>query len=167
MNKILMSACLLGEKVRYNGEALFFSDSIVSRWISEGRVVPVCPEVGAGMCIPRKPAEIFGGDGRAVLRGVAVVIERDGTDVTDFFVRGAHMALNLCQKLNIRFAVLTESSPSCGSTTIYDGSFSGKKIRGMGVVAALLTEHGIQVFSQHSIPDAERLIRRQISESTP
>lgn len=167
MNKILMSACLLGEKVRYNGEARVAEDPIVSRWISEGRVVPVCPEVEAGMGIPRNPAEIFGGDGKAVLRGKAAVIERNGTEVTDFFVWGAHMALDLCQKLNIRFAVLTESSPSCGSTTIYDGSFSGKKNKGMGVTAALLTEQGIQVFSQHSIPDVERLIRRQISESTP
>ncbi|WHI50941.1 DUF523 domain-containing protein [Microbulbifer sp. MLAF003] len=71
---------------------------------------------------------------------------------------GAKLALKLCRRHNIRYAVLTENSPSCGSGYIYDGSFSGKKIVGVGVVSALLEKSGIQVFSQHTVGILRELI---------
>ena len=77
-----MSACLLGKKVRYDGGSLSVHDQLVEKWVSEGRIVSVCPEVESGMSIPRKPAEIFGGSGTSVLDGEADVFEKGG-DVDD------------------------------------------------------------------------------------
>lgn len=158
MKKVLMSACLLGKRVRYDGGSLAVTDQIVEQWLSEGRVISVCPEVEAGMSIPRKPAEILGGSGAQVLKGEADVVEKNGDKVTREFLAGACIALDLCNKFNIEIAVLAEFSPSCGSSAIYDGSFSGKKTPGMGVTAALLRQHGVQVFNQHEIADANKAI---------
>ena len=75
MRKVLMSACLLGRRVRYDGGSLSLSDQIIEAWHEEGRIVPVCPEVDAGMSVPRQPAEILRGSGEAVLDGEADVVE--------------------------------------------------------------------------------------------
>ncbi len=158
MKKVLMSACLLGKSVRYDGGSLPVNDQIVARWISEGRVVSVCPEVEAGMSIPREPAEIFEGCGNSVLDGEADVMEKGGNIVTDSFIAGASVALELCKRFHIEIAVLAEASPSCGSSFIYDGHFSGNRNPGMGVTAALLRRHDIQVFSQHEIEDANKAL---------
>ena len=157
MNKILVSACLLGQRVRYDGEALTVSKEILQRWLEDGRVVSVCPEVEAGMPIPRPPAEIASGDGYDVLTGAAIVKDKTGIDVSSYFRSGASIALSLCRENNIVLAVLAESSPSCGSSKIHDGTFSGNKISGVGVTAALLEQNGIRVFNQHEIAAADRL----------
>ncbi|MGQ4878538.1 DUF523 domain-containing protein [Billgrantia sp. LNSP4103-1] len=158
MQKVLVSACLLGNRVRYDAGALTITSTILERWVGEGRVVSVCPEVSADMSIPRPPAEIYAGDGRNVLDGQARVLEISGQDVTSAFRSGAETALAMCQRHGIRVAVLTEHSPSCGSTSIYDGHFSGTKVFGVGVTTALLREHGIAVFSQHDIEAAHRTL---------
>ena len=158
VEKILVSACLLGKRVRYDGNTLTVLDQIIQDWQAEGRIVPVCPEVDGGMNTPRPPAEITHGGGYRVLDGTAKVIDVEGTDVTNYFEEGASIALSLCKKHGIKVAILSESSPSCGSTTIYDGTFTGEKIQGEGVTAALLKENGIQVFSQHSIEAAAQTI---------
>lgn len=162
LRKVLISACLLGKKVRYDGGALAVADQIVERWRSEGRIVSVCPEVEAGMSTPRPPAEIFKGSGEGVLNGEVDVIEKGGAKVTNDFLAGASIALNLCRKFDISVAILAEFSPSCGSSAIYDGSFSGKKVPGMGVTAALLREHGVQVFSQYEIAAANNALIEEI-----
>lgn len=153
-----MSACLLGKRVRYDGGSLSMNDQLVEIWITEGRVVSVCPEVEAGMNIPRMPAEIYGGGGNNVLDGESDVIEKGGNIVTDDFIAGASIALELCKKFSIEIAILAESSPSCGSSFIYDGRFSGNRTPGMGVTAALLRRHNIQVFSQYEIAEANNAI---------
>ena len=149
--KILISACLLGKRVRYDGNTLTVSNQKLQDWIDKGWVASVCPEVDAGMSIPRVPAEIFNGGGQEVLFGKACVMTKAGDDVTGFFVKGATIALDLCRKHNIKVAVLSESSPSCGSSTIYDGQFSATKIDGVGVTTALLIKNGIQVFNQFDL----------------
>ncbi|MFQ3786447.1 DUF523 domain-containing protein [Halomonas sp. A29] len=159
MEKILVSACLLGKRVRYDGGAKMLSSEILSQWQAEGRVVLVCPEVDAGLPIPRPPAEIIAGDGGDVLAGSARIVDRSGENLTEAFLQGASLALQLCQRHDIKVAVLTEHSPSCGSTTIYDGSFSGVKRPGAGVTAASLRQHGVRVFSQHEIVEAQRVIQ--------
>ncbi|MBV1914799.1 MAG: DUF523 domain-containing protein [Pseudomonadales bacterium] len=151
MNRILISACLIGEKVRYDGKIRADIPKQISVWIDQGIVVPVCPEVGGGMSIPRNPSEICGGDGCDVLSENATVVNTEGKEVTALFLKGAEVALRLCRKHNIKVAVLTESSPSCGSGTIYDGEFSGNKILGVGVTTALLRKNGIKVYSQHQL----------------
>lgn len=154
-----MSACLIGKPVRYDGGSVPLSDQIVAQWLAEGRVLSVCPEVEAGMDIPRAAAEIIGGDGRSVAAGMARVVEWTGNDVTAYFEKGAGIALAACLANGITVAVLTESSPSCGSSTVYDGRFSGTKVAGEGVTTTLLRKHGIRVFSQHQIVEADRALR--------
>lgn len=154
-----MSACLLGKRVRYDGGSLSMDDQLIAQWRNEGRIVSVCPEVESGMSIPREPAEIVEGNGVDVLAGEADVVEKGGGVVAEDFVSGATIALELCQRFDIEIAILAEGSPSCGSTFIYDGSFSGNRIAGMGVTSALLRRHGVQVFSQHQIEEAGRAVQ--------
>lgn len=158
MEKVLVSACLLGRRVRYDGEAKTLASAILARWQAEGRVVAVCPEVDAGLPTPRAPAEILGGTGAEVLAGVARVVDRRGESLTEAFMEGASLALRLCRRHDIKVAVLTEYSPSCGSASIYDGSFSGTQRPGAGVTTALLRRHGVRVFSQHQIVEANRAL---------
>ncbi|MCP3901276.1 MAG: DUF523 domain-containing protein [Desulfobacteraceae bacterium] len=159
MEKILISACLLGKKVRYNGNPLSINENIIDKWNYEKRIISVCPEVNAGMSIPRLPAEILKGDGNDVLSGNAFVYNKSGQDVTEYFINGANLALSLCKQHDIKIALLKESSPSCGSTSIYDGSFKGNLIKGVGVTTALLKKNGIQVFSEFSISEANAHIK--------
>ena len=127
MKKILVSACLLGERVRYDGRALTVTEHILKDWIRSGRVVSICPEVAAGMPIPRPAAEISGGDGYAVLAQQGRVITSTGADVTDYFRSGAEQALALCKEHHIKIAVLSEASPSCGSSEFMMGLFRRQK----------------------------------------
>lgn len=150
--KILVSACLLGRPVRYNGSAKTLTHPVLDQWMQEGRLVSICPELKAGFSVPRPPAEI--GDsmsGSAVLSGQARVIEATGADVTELYIAGAHSALALAQEHGCRFALLIDGSPSCGSGFIYDGAFAGRKHVGAGVTAALLRQHGIEVFAETEI----------------
>jgi uncharacterized protein YbbK (DUF523 family) len=156
--KILVSACLLGNRVRYDGRALTLEDAILSRWLAAGQVVSVCPEVEGGLSVPRRPAEIIGGDAVQVLAATAQVIDDSGEDVSGCFVSGAKHALSLCERHGITVAVLSEGSPSCGSSAVYDGSFSRNRVPGQGVTTALLRSRGITVFSQHELAAADRAL---------
>lgn len=153
MEKILVSRCLLGHRVRYDGGASGPFD-LLEQWIEEGRVVPLCPEVAGGLPTPRAAAEIPGGQGGQVLDGIAAVITTDGEDVSAQFLEGARQALELVQKHGIRVAVLKANSPSCGNLLTYDGTFSGVKVSGEGVTAALLKRHGARVFSELELVEA-------------
>ncbi|WP_130926520.1 DUF523 domain-containing protein [Pseudomonas sp. Sample_14] len=153
MEKILVSRCLLGHRVRYDGGASGPFD-LLEQWIEEGRVVPLCPEVAGGLPTPRAAAEIPGGQGGEVLDGTAAVITTDGEDVSAQFLEGARQALELLQKHGIRVAVLKANSPSCGNLLTYDGTFSGVKVNGEGVTAALLKRHGVRVFSELELAEA-------------
>lgn len=143
MEKILISACLLGDNVRYDGGSQRLGHKILKQWQLQQRLVAICPEVSGGLAVPRAPAEIDAVNSR--------VITQQALDVTDEFARGAEMALRLCKLHYIRFALLKESSPSCGSETIYDGSFTGKKIIGQGITTQLLVANGIKVYSEKTV----------------
>lgn len=156
---ILVSACLLGEAVRYDGGHLLSAHPLFRRWQAEGRIVSVCPEVAGGLPIPRAAAETRGGDGHAVWAGSARVITRDDEDVTDAFLVGAEHALRLARRKNCRVAVLAAKSPSCGNREIYDGSFSGQLVAGQGTAAALLEAAGVRVFNQYELEAADRYLR--------
>lgn len=161
MEKILVSACLLGAPVRYNGTHAFVEDSVLATWQREGRLVAFCPEQYGGLPTPRPAAEIVGGDGHAVLRRTARVVDQHHQDFTEAFVRGAQGALRLCQQQGIKGAVLKADSPSCGSHSIYDGQFAGNKTPGVGVTTALLQQHGIRVFHEHEIEAAVAWLQTQ------
>jgi uncharacterized protein YbbK (DUF523 family) len=152
--KVLISACLLGENVRYHGGDARVDSDILERWRAEGRLVPTCPETAAGLPVPRPPAEIVGGDGREVLKGEAFVGDRTGRDVTEAFLRGAREALEAARAQGARLAVLKDGSPSCATSYVYDGTFRGQRSAGVGVTAAVLAEKGIRVFSERQIEEA-------------
>lgn len=152
-HKILVSRCLLGHLVRYDGGASGPFTQL-DQWQAEGRIVPLCPEVAGGLSTPRAAAEIPGGQGLEVLQGRAQVITTDGEDVSAAFIDGARQALALVQRHGIRIAVLKAHSPSCGNLLTYDGTFSGQKVRGEGVTAALLKQAGVTVFSELELPEA-------------
>lgn len=143
MEKILISACFLGEKVRYDGLSKTLTNPFVDLWWKQKRLVVICPEVAGGLPVPRKPAELQ--------QNTNSVITEDGFDVSHHFSAGAQQALALCKKHAIKFALLKESSPSCGSTWVYDGNFVHKKIAGQGMTCQLLRQHDIQVFSENTI----------------
>jgi uncharacterized protein YbbK (DUF523 family) len=160
MQKILVSRCLLGHRVRYDGGASGPFDQL-QQWLDEGRVVPLCPEVAGGLPTPRAAAEIPGGQGSEVLEGCAAVITTEGEDVSAQFLSGACQALELVQKHGIRVAVLKANSPSCGNLLTYDGTFSGVKVSGEGVTAALLKRNGVQVFSELELVEAATALAAQ------
>lgn len=129
--KILVSACLLGENCKYNG-GNNLSEKVVGLSASH-EVIAVCPEILGGLETPRSPAEIVNG----------TVINRDGECVDHKFRRGAYEAVRIARENNVTLAVLQPRSPSCGVHRIYDGTFSGKIIKGKGIFARMLEEEGI------------------------
>ena len=139
MEKILISACLVGDNVKYNGGNN--KSPLIAKLLEKYELIPFCPEVEGGLPVPRHPSERKGEN----------VINDLGEDVTDSFFRGAELAFNICLFLKIKIAILKEKSPSCGSKTIYDGSFKHKEIPGMGVTAEYLTNKGIKVISEDEI----------------
>ena len=155
--KVLVSACLLGQPVRYDGRASGHPD-MLQCWQAEGRVVPLCPEVAGGLPTPRPAAEIPGGQGGQVLDGQAQVRTASGEDVSAAFMAGAQRALELVRRHGIRVAVLKSGSPSCGNRQTYDGTFTVVKVAGEGVTTALLRRHGVQVFSELELAEAERAL---------
>ena len=162
-SKILISACLMGFRVRYNGSDKLSDLDALEQLRKENRLVVFCPEQAAGLPTPRLPAEISGGEGEDVLTGSAVILESDGNDVTAVYLKGATEALKTAQRSGCRFALLTDGSPTCGSQTIYRGDFSGQQINGNGVATALLRRHGIEVFSEQQIT---QLIARVAADDT-
>lgn len=137
--KIMVSACLLGRKCKYNGGDNF-SRKVLA--FTEGHeVIAVCPEIEGGLPVPRFPAEIVGGK----------VINTAGESVDDRFRAGAAACLELAKKEKIDLAVLQSRSPSCGVNQIYDGTFSGKLIEGSGVFASLLRENGFSVLDAEDL----------------
>jgi uncharacterized protein YbbK (DUF523 family) len=153
---VLVSACLLGQPVRYDGGARACRHPVLARWVAEGRVVPFCPEMAAGMTAPRPAAEISAGaDGADVLAGQAKVLDADGEDLTAWFIAGARLALERAMVAGARVAVLKEGSPSCGTRVIGDGTFSSTRKPGTGVAAALLARAGIRAFSEDQLEEAD------------
>jgi uncharacterized protein YbbK (DUF523 family) len=146
--KVVVSVCLLGAPVRYNGTDKKTHHPVLQRWIDEGRIISVCPEVLGGLGTPRPPAEIVD------IAGLRRVRTINGRDVTAEFERGATEALDQALRCNARIAILKEGSPSCGSTFVYDGTFTSTRLSGEGVAAALLREKGLRVFSENELDAA-------------
>jgi uncharacterized protein YbbK (DUF523 family) len=135
----LCSACLLGIKCRYDGRSALNRKVIML--LKAETLIPVCPEQLGGLSTPREPAEIRG----------ERVITRSGRDVTENFKRGAEEVLKIAKLYGIKEAIMKQGSPSCGNGRIYDGTFSGKTVKGDGVTAAMLKEHGIKVITEEDL----------------
>ncbi len=144
MKKILVSACLCGDPCRYDGKAMPCDDPTFLRWLEEGRFVQVCPEILAGLGVPR---------GESQRRGERVVTI-DGKDVTDAFYKGAEATLDLAKREEVVFCILKQRSPSCGNRIIHDGTFSGVKIPGQGVTTEILRSAGYKVVGEDQMEEA-------------
>ena len=131
--KIVVSACLLGENCKYNG-GNNYSPAVAE--FTEGReVIAVCPERLAGLGIPREPIEIVNGK----------VLHKDGTSVDDQLREAVEQILAQLAGEDIECVILKSRSPTCGVKQVYDGTFSGTLVDGMGVLAAALAERGYKV----------------------
>jgi len=140
MEKILVSACLIGNNCKYDGTNNK-NDKIIE-YLKDKEVILVCPEVMGGMDTPRLKSEIIA-DEKALK-----VINEKGIEVTSYFVRGAQIALKRALANNVKVAILKERSPSCGYKKIYNGKFDGTKINGSGVFTRLLIENDIKVLTE-------------------
>ena len=134
-----VSACLMGENCKYSGGNNLNEDVVA--FLDGKEYILVCPEVAGGLKCPRSPAERCG----------ERVIDQDGVDVTDAFLKGAKMTLDLALEHKPELCILKANSPSCGYGTIYDGTFSGNKVLGNGVTVDLLLNHGFKVISEKSL----------------
>ena len=150
---LLISACLMGVKCRYDGKTKPLG--CLKQLMDEYTLIPVCPEVLGGLPTPRVPAERIGDR----------VITQDGRDVTANYEQGAQEALRMAQMTGCTTALLKERSPSCGSGTIYDGTFSGALCPGDGVCGALLKENGINVLGESRVHELLRLSVRRASKA--
>lgn len=138
--KIAVSACLLGHNCKYSGGNN--RSQKVLDYIEGHEVIPVCPEVTGGMSTPRVPVELKNGK----------AINRDGEDVTEFFLRGVEKAMEKLDGQNIDLAILQPRSPSCGCKQIYDGTFTKTLIDGKGMFAQALAEAGIPMMDGDDVP---------------
>lgn len=136
MENIIVSACLMGIPCRYDGTGVL--EEGMEKLKECYHLIPVCPEIYGGLATPRDPAEIVDGQ----------VVTCQGANVTAQYEKGARVILQLAEFYHCKTVILKERSPSCGSGCIYDGTFSGRKIVGDGVTAALLKKNGIQVLGE-------------------
>lgn len=135
---MIVSACLLGIKCRYDGNGCYCPR--VEKLLRKYTLIPVCPEVLGGMTVPREPVEIANGRAK----------NKSGEDKTDCFSKGARETLRLAKKFKVKKAFLKSGSPSCGCDLVYDGTFSGRIIPGKGFAAEILEKNGIETFSENT-----------------
>ena len=160
--KILVSSCLLGEDVRYDGnnssialnpKVSFSLKELFMDILCDNEIYSFCPEVAGGLPIPRTPAEI-------VKRDKPFIVQNENKeDVTINFLLGAKKALDLCKEENIKVALLKSKSPSCGNNEIYDGTFSKTLVNSQGLTAKLLKENGIEVFNEKELKELNKFIK--------
>lgn len=136
---IIISACLLGERCRYDGESKPCNS--LEKLKDKYNFIAVCPEVMGGLKTPRNPSEICGDK----------VMDEYGNDNTAAYLKGAQKTLDIAKQNNCKMAILKAKSPSCGKGEIYDGTFSKKLTHGNGVTAKMLIENGITVLTEDEI----------------
>jgi uncharacterized protein YbbK (DUF523 family) len=133
--RILVSACLLGVNCKYDGGNNYSEE--IDEFLKDYEVIPICPEIMGGLPTPRIAAEQLGDK----------VVTEDGKDVTSEFLKGANECLFLAKKYNVKKALLKLRSPSCGSDSVYDGTFSHTLIKKDGVTTELLRKNGIEIIA--------------------
>ena len=148
--KVLISACLLGDNVKYSGGNNLTPELVTLLEKYNVKIVKICPECFAGLPIPRVPSEIREDK----------VYGKDGRDITEEFLVGAEKISKIAKEKKVDFAILKERSPSCGSSYIYDGSFSGKVIQGQGFTARKLNEENIVIFSEENLKEIEKYLEK-------
>ena len=160
--KILISSCLLGEDVRYDGnnssiafnpKFAFSLKELFMDIFCDNEIYSFCPEVAGGLGIPRISAEIVKNDKSFIVKN------EEGIDVTMNFLLGAKKALDICKEENIKIALLKANSPSCGNINIYDGTFTNNLTDGQGLTARLLKDNEIEVFNETQLKELAKFIK--------
>ena len=139
MKKILVSACLYGNKCRYKGDDCF--NEKLAELGKNAVLIPVCPEQLGGLSTPRNPAERVGDK----------IISSAGADVTEEYTRGADFAVEIAKANAVDYCVLKSNSPSCGKGVIYDGTFTGGKVKGNGLTTEKLLSAGFTVLTENEL----------------
>jgi uncharacterized protein YbbK (DUF523 family) len=157
---VVVSACLLGAEVRYDGgdKAL----PRVAEGLGEKTVLPLCPELLGGMGCPRPAVHFATGDGEALLEGQGAAIDAQGRDASVALLRGALRAAELAALAGARSAVLKERSPSCGLLAIH-GPCGVRP--GRGVFAAALLRAGLD--AQNEDGQQSSATRAQAASRSP
>ena len=146
---LIVSACLVGVNCKYDGGNN--DNNKVKEFLKDKKYVIICPEQLGGLTTPRKPSEIYNIGGQEVLKRNSKVISCENKDVTKNFIQGAEETLKIAKEHNVKTAILKAGSPSCGYKKIYDGTFLGNKIQGMGVTAAILNKENIALLDEDDI----------------
>ena len=139
MEKIIVSACLLGIPCRYDGKSKP-NDEVVAL-SRKYELIPVCAEALGGLPTPRIPAEIVNDK----------VLRKDGADVTLEYNKGAQKVLEIARSSSCKTAILKSKSPSCGRGEIYDGTFTKTLTQGNGICSELLIKNGITVINEKEL----------------
>lgn len=142
--KLLISSCLLGELVKYNGSHNKLNKEIIKKIKNYFELYPFCPEVEGGLPTPRVPCEI-------ISNNPLKVINKETIDKTAEFVIGAQKAINLCKKKDIKIALLKSNSPSCSNQYVYDGTFSNTKTEGFGITVSYLLSENIKIYNENQL----------------
>ena len=150
----IVSACLVGINCRWNGKGESIPGLV--KEFQQGKLLPICPEQLGGLSTPRSPAGVLNASGDDVLSGKTVVVNKEGEDVTEQFLKGANEVLRIAKRLGIKGAVLKRTSPCCGVGKVWrmsrkNGRFSNRLVNGDGVLTALLKKNGIQVTSEKDL----------------
>lgn len=144
----IISACLCGINCKYNGKDN--KNERCLKLLREGKAVLVCPEQLGGLPTPRNPVEL-NNEANQIIEGNGKALNNQGEDVTEQFVKGAYETLKIAKEVGATRAILKEGSPSCGSNFVYDGTFTGNKIKGKGITTQILENEGITVFSDEDL----------------
>lgn len=152
MRKILVSGCLYGWHCRYDAVDCPCESPVFKKWKEEGRLVVACPEVDGGLKTPRPDSQ------RQGTTLDSKVMACTGIDCTKEYYAGACVALKLAKEFDVICCIMKEDSPSCGSHTIYDGTFTDTKIEGVGMAVQMLQENGFKIFSENELDEAEKYI---------
>lgn len=142
-NTLIVSACLLGIDCRYDGNNNILGKDVLNKLKKKFILIPICPEQLGGLSTPRLPAEIIG----------EKVVRKDAKDVTSEFSKGAEEALKFAELYQSKIALLKANSPSCGHDKVYDGTFSGRLVKGKGTTAKEFFKVGIKVYNEKQIND--------------
>lgn len=160
----MVSACLLGVKCNYKGGCSYDLTKNSRFWLNlcdKYNIIPICPEQLGGLPTPRIPSELLG-KAEDIANGKGQVINKEGKDVTQNFIKGAEEILRLSKVYKVQFAVLKSKSPSCGTKTVYDGTFQGVLIDGLGYTAYSLKKSGIKLYDESEFCTLEKCTLSEI-----
>lgn len=143
-----VSSCLIGNKVNFQGEALTVKSIVNLCTEYKLELFAYCPE-DVMLGSPINNLRIVGGNGDDVWSDKATVIDEDGLNITMPCKQGATLFLEFLQANKVEIVILTDGSPSCGSTLLLneDQWPKGGLVGGFGVTTSLLRQNKIKVFS--------------------